>query len=151
MLKSLQELSYRHMLAEQDIKPFLVFTSFLVTFFVSRAIVYFFPTLNLVIFEYHIHHFYYGIILLAISNYIALETHQENVRSICAIMLGVGLGMIADEIGILLTCGTLGRSCDPLAIYWSRLSFDVVIYIVLLFLMLIFLPPAWKRLKVKKG
>lgn len=142
-----KDLSYKHILAERDIKPFLVFAAFLISFFISRFIVSIFPTLNLIIFEYHIHHFYYGLILLIISNYIALMAHHEHLLRIAAVLFGVGLGLITDEIGILLTCGTMGRLCDPIVIYWSRLSFDIAIYLALLFFLWLFLPPAWRRIR----
>ncbi|MBI4440593.1 hypothetical protein HY639_00345 [Candidatus Woesearchaeota archaeon] len=145
-LKTFRDLSYKHLLLEQDVKPFLIFVSFLITFFISRAIVYIFPTVNLIVFEYHIHHFYYGLILLIVSNYVALLTHQERARRFCAVLYGIGLGLVTDEVGILLTCGTAGRLCDPYAIYWSRLSFDIVIYIGLLFGVWLFLPPVWRRM-----
>lgn len=147
MLRNLRELSYQHIIAERDVKPFLIFASFLLTFFISRAVVYLFPTLNLIIFKYHIHHFYYGIILLAVSNYMTLVGHSEGLRRLCAILMGIGLGLIADEMGILLMCGTKGHFCDPSAIYWSRLQFDIVIYATLLFFVVLFVPPVWKRIK----
>src|SRR3989338_4202984 len=101
------DLSYKQTIAKHNIKPFLIFITFLITFFIARAFVYIFPGANLIIFQYHIHHFYYGIILLAISNYISLISSNERLLRCCSILLGIGLGLIADELGILLTCRSL--------------------------------------------
>lgn len=143
------DLSYKQTIAKHNIKPFLIFIAFLITFFIARTIVFIFPGANLIIFQYHIHHFYYGIILLTISNYISLISNNERLLRVCSIMLGIGLGLIADELGILLTCGTEGAICNLSAIYWSRLSFDIFIYVATIFLVWLYIPPVLKKIRKK--
>ena len=150
-LKGLRELSYKQVIIEDNVKPFLIFAAFLLTFFISRLVVFLFPRVNLIIFEYHIHHFFFGFVLLAVANYIALMARAEHLRNCSAVLMGIGLGLVMDEVGILVTCGTAGRFCDPFAVYWSRLSFDIIIYVTLVFFVLIFLPPVWKRIIRYRG
>ncbi len=144
-VKHLHSLLYNDIIRRKKVTPFIIFIFFLLSFFIARMIVYLFPKLNLFIFKYHIHHFYYGIALLVISNWVALVSDDRVLKRISAALFGVGLGLIADEIGIIITCGTAGIGCNPLQLYWSRISYDIVIYIVLIFLNIIFLGPFWYR------
>jgi len=52
--------------------------------------------------NYHIHHFYYGVIFIIASSFIAIFTGGIKSARVAAIFLGVGLGLFFDEIGLLL-------------------------------------------------
>lgn len=74
---------------------------------------------------YHIHHFYYGILLLIISNWLTLVKYKKlyNIffKRMASIMFGGGFGLISDEFGLLLTMefGMKGN-------YWAAQSYYAV-------------------------
>ncbi len=70
---------------------------------------------------YHIHHFYWGILLLISSSWLALirykRLHRRVFKGIASIMFGGGLGLIVDEFWLLLTeFGIKGNSQSYYAI-----------------------------------
>lgn len=125
--------------------PFWVFISFLVTFLIARIFANFFSKLSLIINEYHIHHFYYGFILLIISSWIGLVTNKENMYKVSAILLGVGSGLFIDEVGLLLTCTSNLKVCD----YYSRISFDIFVIVIGMLLLMLYSGPFYRFLKRK--
>jgi len=72
---------------------------------------------------YHIHHFYYGILLLIVSNWLTLIRYKKLYRRVskvlASIMFGGGLGLIIDEFGLLLTMefGIKGNYWAPQSYY----------------------------------
>lgn len=72
---------------------------------------------------YHIHHFYYGILLLILSNWMSLirykRLHRRVFKGITSIMFGGGLGLVVDEFGLLLTMefGIKGNYWAPQSYY----------------------------------
>jgi hypothetical protein len=61
---------------------------------------------------YHIHHFYWGTLALALGGILGILTQKKNnIRLACALM-GIGIGLFADEIGLLLNCTTDNRVCS---------------------------------------
>jgi hypothetical protein len=106
---------------------------FLVTFIMSRLVVYlilgrWLPNFFLTIRGVHIHHFTYGVIIIAINGlYLLLrrpETESPMFKIACAIY-GIGLGLTFDEFGMWV------RLADN---YWVRQSYDamIVVFLVLL-------------------
>ena len=86
---------------------------------------------------YHIHHFYYGILLLIFSNWMSLiryrRLHRRIFKGVASIMFGGGLGLVVDEFGLLLTMefGIKGN-------YWAAQSYYAIAvtgFIFLLFLL----------------
>lgn len=144
IVKDLASLAYKDILRRRKTAPFLIFISFILFFAISRLTVRTFPDFAIIIRQYHIHHFYYGIFLISVAAWIALVSNRQRLMSIAAVMFGAGLGLITDEIGLLLTCNSEGLNCD----YYARESFDIAVYIGLFFLAAIYFPPFW--LKVKK-
>jgi hypothetical protein len=83
---------------------------------------------------------------LTIAAGIAIMIEGEEIKRIAAALLGIGLGLVLDEVGILLSCGTESvASCNPLTIYWSRLSYDIMIYAILIYIVGLFFIPVWYR------
>lgn len=88
---------------------------------------------------YHIHHFYYGIILLILSNWLALirykRLYKRLFKVITSIMFGGGLGLVVDEFGLLLTMefGIKGNYWAPQS-YYAIGVVSVVLALCLLFL-----------------
>ncbi len=124
--RDLKSVLYQDILRRNKQTPFVIFVSFILSFAAARLVVRFGPeTLRLIINTYHVHHFYYGFILLAVANWIALTTDRKHMEQFAAVLFGVGLGLFIDEFGLLLTCTTSALECD----YWGRQSFDAFMLI----------------------
>ncbi|MCD6231650.1 hypothetical protein J7K28_03340 [Candidatus Aerophobetes bacterium] len=86
---------------------------------------------------YHIHHFYYGIILLIISNWLALikykKLYKNFFKRITSIMFGGGLGLVSDEFGLLLTMefGIKGNYWAPQSYYAIAIGNIIFIFCLL--------------------
>jgi len=139
--KDFRSLVYKDIVRRKKGTPFIIFISFILSFIFARLTVMLFPTMSLIIMKYHIHHFYYGIGLLIISNWIALVSNRINLFRFASVLFGVGMGLVADEIGLLLTCSSSGFECN----YWARQSFDIVVVVSLVFLSIIYFFPFWLR------
>ncbi|MBN1377088.1 hypothetical protein JW949_02000 [Candidatus Woesearchaeota archaeon] len=143
LIRDLKSLLHEDIIRRNKVTPFFVFTSMIVSFFISRLLVTLFPGVSLFIKEYHIHHYYYGIFLVCISAWTALVSNKISLLRISAVMFGLGLGMILDEFGLLLTCGTYLKECD----YWHRISYDTFIITCGVFLSIMYFGPVWKKIK----
>jgi hypothetical protein len=69
----------------------------------------------------HVHHYIYGIILLAIGGWLGISYEDDRIVTLAAVLYGVGCGLIADEAGLL-----LGQS------YWTGITYTVVILLLVL-------------------
>jgi len=76
----------------------------------------------------HVHHLNYGIFLLSLAGFLSLTAYGQGKRWITAVIYGVGLGLTFDEFGMWL------KLDDD---YYNRLSYDAVVAISALFLLLI--------------
>ncbi len=142
-IRDLASLAYQDILRRKKKEPFLIFVFFILSFIAARFIVITFEDLRVIIRQYHIHHFYYGIALISIAAWIALVSDRERMKSLASILFGVGLGLITDEIGLLLTCNSEGLNCN----YFARSSFDAAVLISLALLAFIYFKPFWARIK----
>ncbi|MCX9009830.1 MAG: hypothetical protein OIN66_01790 [Candidatus Methanoperedens sp.] len=110
---------------------FIITTSFLITFTASRAIVVISgeskPSLELWVGNYHVHHFFFGILLLSISGWISLIEAQKKYKKLSALLYGGGLGLFMDEFGLLLTWGN----------YWATQSYIFGVIVIFIFLSII--------------
>jgi hypothetical protein len=68
---------------------------------------------------FHIHHFWFGILMLAIGGWLGISYDETRIDRIGAIFFGAGGGLIGDEVGILLTFR--GEN------YWAGISYTFVI------------------------
>ena len=115
----------------------LIIFAFLATFALSRLFVYLvighlFPNFFLTIRGVHIHHFTYGVVILAAAGlYFILKRPQVDTAGFMrlAFIYGVGLGLTFDEFGMWV------RLQDG---YWIRQSYDAVIIVTLLLLNIIY-------------
>lgn len=80
--------------------PFWMLVGFLPTFLIARTLVNLDPNLFLHIHGTHVHHFTYGIIVLAIVGFIAIVSGEHPYRPWIAIGYGVGLALSFDEFGM---------------------------------------------------
>lgn len=134
--------------------PFLIFFAFLVTFAIARSIAYsiyydvvpdfLFFVKTIYIRGVHIHHFNFGIFLIAVAGFISLtDTIRKHVRGV-ALLYGVGLALIMDEFGLLVT---LNQDA-----YWGRRSYDAIIITGVILLNIVYFRGFWKIMgsKIKK-
>lgn len=111
----------------------MILFTFLITFTISRLTVYFvlgkyLPDLFLTIRGVHIHHFTYGVIIIASTNlYLLLRRPTIDRPSFkwLTLLYGIGLGLTFDEFGMWI------RLEDN---YWIRQSYDAVVIVALLLL-----------------
>ena len=141
VLKDAASLTYRDIMRRKLVTPFIVFATFLISFIISRLLAYAFPSLNLIIGRYHIHHFYYGIALMAAAGWIALISDRQRLKLFAALLLGTGLGIIVDEAGLLLTCTSpLYQECN----YHARIAIDVFTMLAAAFFSVLYFLPLWR-------
>jgi len=96
---------------------FIILVFFLVSFAASRVFTAFFPSAVLVVQGFHVHHFWYGLALLAIGGWLGINYRDDHTERIAAIVFGIGGGLVGDEIGLLVTFGD----------YYSELTYTFVI------------------------
>jgi hypothetical protein len=92
---------------------------------------------NIILFGYHIHHFYIGILLVCFAGWISITGSRLISRRLTAVVYGAGLGLFMDEVGLLLTWGD----------YYSGLSYLLSLLLGGLFLSIVFFQPFWKELR----
>jgi len=103
--------------AEKPNLSFIMLVSFLASFAVARIFTAFFPSAIFVVQGYHVHHFWYGLALLAIGGWLGINYRDDYTERIAAIIFGVGGGLVGDEIGLLITLGD----------YYSEVTYTFVI------------------------
>lgn len=109
----------RHILKRETSKerkdtPFLILVAFLVTLGIARAFVLLtgaastttetpnYVGRNLIIGGYHVHHFFYGFIMICVAAWMAIQYPTRNLPRVAAIIFGGGLGLAVDELGYFL-------------------------------------------------
>ena len=103
--------------------------AFLIAFIGARIISHIDPNFYIHILEdVRIHHFAYGIIILAASGYLALINNGPRSKYLIALLHGLGLGLVFDEFGIWL------RLSDNSA---ARFSYDGVVVLIAFFILMI--------------
>jgi len=88
---------------------------------------------NIILFGYHIHHFYIGIALICIAGWMAIVGSSLLKKKQIAFLYGVGIGLFMDEIGLLLTWGD----------YFSSLSYSLSLLLAGIFLNVVFFHNFW--------
>jgi hypothetical protein len=92
---------------------------------------------NIILFGHHIHHFYFGIILICLAAWLAIVGSDYFNRRQVAIIYGVGLGLFMDESGLLLTWGD----------YYSGLTYLLSLFLVGVLLNIVFFPYFWREVR----
>lgn len=133
-------LSLRDVFEERrDEAPFLIFIAFLVSFSVARIYeLYGIRGPSLKFGEsgaYTGHHLYYGIALLIIATWIAINYEDRDFTSATSILYGAGLGIFFDEIGLIVT---------EFEDYWTGVTYTYIVIITLVLLNLIFFRDFWR-------
>lgn len=97
----------------------LALISFIIAFIVARTFTSLYPKTVWEISGLHIHHFWYGLALLAIGGWLGITVENERVNRIAAILFGAGGGLIGDEVGLLLTLSAHA--------YWADFTYTFII------------------------
>ena len=143
MRKFYRDLAKRHnhiVKRENQEISFVILLYFLAAFIAARAIVYadtygFIPDIFVAVKGVHIHHFNYGIFILAITGFLSLVKRDNPAR--IAKFYAVGLALTFDEFGMWL------RLQDD---YWTRQSYDAIIIIGAILLNIIYFYGVWKKI-----
>jgi hypothetical protein len=106
----------------------LALVSFLASFMVARIFTTLSPSTVLISGGYHIHHYWYGLIILAIGGWLGISYENERINRVAAILFGAGGGIIGDEVGLLLTSE-----------YWTGITFTFLMIFLALASILILL------------
>src|SRR5271169_6467255 len=99
---------------------FLALVAFLVSFFGARVFTTLHPDAVVVTGGVHFHHFWYGLAMVVVAGWLGIASTNPRYRPILAIVFGLGGGLVADEIGLLLTFGN----------YHSPLTYPIVVGII---------------------
>jgi hypothetical protein len=108
----------------------LAMISFIASFTIARTFTTINPDTVLLSGNYHIHHFWFGIAMLAIGGWLGISYTSERTDRLAAILFGAGGGLIGDEVGLLLTLSVHA--------YWAEITYTFII-IVLTFASIIIL------------
>jgi hypothetical protein len=84
---------------------FLALTGFVISFIVARVFTTINPDVVVVSSGIHFHHFWYGLIMVCIAGWLGIASTRPEFDRIYALVFGLGLGLIGDETGLLLTLG----------------------------------------------
>lgn len=117
-------------------QSFWVLCSFTLAFVVARLTVHYFPRYFLHVHGTHVHHFAYGIVILAVSGYLAV-TRNGRAPTWLAIMFGIGLGFAVDETGMWL------RLTNH---YYNDTSEDAIVLVTALLINGVYFRDFWHRL-----
>jgi len=81
---------------------------------------------------YHIHHFYFGTACLALGGILGVLSNKAKKKRIASALIGIGLGLFSDEIGMLLNCTSDGRVCSYYFPDWDDITLTIMAIIVFL-------------------
>ncbi len=107
----------------------LALTSFIASFAVARIFTSLFPKTVWEVSGLHVHHFWYGLAMLAIGGWLGISYENERINRLSAIVFGAGGGLIGDEVGLLLTMND----------YWTEITYTLIIIFLTAVSMLILL------------
>ena len=85
---------------------FIATLAFLASFFGSRLFATLFPSTVVTQGGIHFHHFWYGLALISAAGWMGIAWRNERLYRLYAVLYGLGAGLVADEVGLLLTLGT---------------------------------------------
>lgn len=134
-----QQMATKGKIQERPNLSILALISFVASFAIARTFTVLNPHAVVVRGGYHIHHFWFGIALLAIGGWLGISYTSERIDRLAAILFGAGGGLIGDEAGLLLT----------LENYWAEITYTFVIVFLTLASMLILLSRYYKLIRTE--
>ena len=99
MVQEVRRTVFRHGLA------FYGTASFVAAFFGARLFATLNPTVTVVRGGIHFHHFWYGLAMVVSTGWLGISLSDQRWHRDLAIVFGLGVGLIGDEVGLLLTFG----------------------------------------------
>ena len=106
----------------------LVLISFIASFAAARTFTTLSPKTILLTGNLHIHHFWYGILMMAIGGWLGISYNDERINRLAAVIFGAGGGLIGDEAGLLLTFEN----------YWTGLTYTIIaVFLAVAFIMIL--------------
>lgn len=121
----------------------LALISFIVSFAVARIFTSLYPKTVWEISGFHIHHFWYGLTMLAVGGWLGISVENERVNRVAAILFGAGGGLIGDEVGLLLALESES--------YWAGITFTIVIMFTAVISTLVLLVRYSKTIRTEFG
>lgn len=115
---------------------FWILTAFIPTFIVARLLVHYDPKIFLQSHGKHVHHFTYGIVLLAVSGYLAIVKKGKTPIWV-SIMFGIGLALAVDEMGMWLSLTDY---------YYNETSENALVITSAFLISIVYLKDFWIRL-----
>ena len=97
----------------------MALVSFALSFAVARTFTALNPRVILSPSGFHVHHFCYGIVMLAVGGWLGISYNNPRVDRVAAIIFGAEGGLTGDEAGILLTLDSNN--------YWAGVSYTFII------------------------
>ena len=131
--KAISEIYQEAIVSKYKHQSFWILYAFIPTFVAARLLVRFYPSLFLQVGQNHIHHFTYGIVLLAVSGYLAI-IQTGKVPTWVAIMFGVGLALAIDETGMWLHLTNY---------YYNDTSEDAIVLVTALLIGIVYFRDFW--------
>jgi hypothetical protein len=116
---------------------FLGLLAFIVSFSGARIFTTLHPHMWVVIDGIHVHHFWYGLVMLAVAGWLGIISTHPLHRRLYALVFGLGVGLIGDEVGLLLTFGN----------YYSELTYVFAVSFIVVALLGLLLSSYKDRLK----
>lgn len=117
----------------------LALISFIASFVIARIFTALNPSVVLVSGGLHIHHFWFGLAMLAIGGWLGISYQSERIDRLAAILFGSGGGLIGDEVGLLLTFRN----------YWTGITYTFLIIFITFVSMLILLNKYSKIIRIE--
>ncbi len=103
----------------------------LISFLISSVVVRVFSLYtgySIYIGGYQIHHFYFGMLFLSLGGMFGVLSKEERPLEFASTMMGIGIGLFADEIGLLLSCTDTGIIKHVCAYAFPNV-FDIIIWV----------------------
>lgn len=124
---------------------FIILLSFMGSFIVSRLLVHLMdaqiiPDYYVLIGQTHIHHFNWGILLLALTGLLLFSVQTQKQKKLLAMFYGIGLGLAFDEFGMWLQLEDN---------YSSRLSYTAIVIIAAILINITYMGNIWLKIFTK--
>jgi len=116
---------------------FLATLSFTAGFFGARIFHTFFPDTMVFVGGIHFHHFWYGLGMMTLAGWLGIAYNSERRNRVYAVIFGLGLGFVGDEVGLLLTLGD----------YSTTLTFDFFVAAICFIVLASLLVRYWKEVE----
>lgn len=104
---------------------FIATVAFVVSFFGSRLFATLLPNTVVMPGGIHLHHFWYGLALIAVAGWMGIAWRNERLYRLYAVLYGLGAGFVGDEVGLLLTFGNYQSELTYL-FFIAAISFVII-------------------------